>query len=144
MILKMRLLRFLSILVPLACLVAQSPDSPISAALTEQTAAWNNADLPRFVATYAEHCTLVGKDITQVTRAEVLSHYRHNYPSAARMGHLTFSALQVTMLDERNAIAVGHWHLDRDSASGGPTGGVFSLVFQKEHGVWGIILDHTS
>ncbi|MCU1294574.1 MAG: hypothetical protein JWP08_3424 [Bryobacterales bacterium] len=136
--------RLLALLLPLACLNAQTPETLISAALVEQISAWNKADLPRFAATYAEHCTLVGKDITQVTRAQVLAHYTQNYPSPAKMGHLTFSRLNITMLDERNAIAVGHWHLDRDPASGGPVGGVFSLVFQKQNDAWVIILDHTS
>lgn len=123
---------------------AQTPDTLIRAVLTEQTAAWNNNDLPRFTSTYAERCTLVGQDISTVTRAEVLAHYREKYPSRASMGHLTFSGLQVTMLDDRNAIAVGHWHLDRDSSAGGAVGGVFSLVLQNKNGAWLIILDHTS
>ena len=140
----MTLLRLIALLLPLVCLNAQSPDAGVKAALTEQTAAWNKADLPRFAATYAGHCTLVGKTISQVTRAEVLAHYQEKYPSIAKMGHLTFANLQVSVLDDRHATAVANWHLDRDAVSGGPVGGVFSLVLQKENGVWMIILDHTS
>lgn len=140
----MTFLRLLAILLPLFRLSAQTPDAPIKTALSEQTTAWNKADLPRFVATYAEHCTLVGTSISQVTRADVLAHYRDKYSSPAKMGHLTFSELKVSMLDDRHATAVAHWHLDRNTASGGPAGGTFSLFFEKQNGAWLIILDHTS
>ncbi len=143
MILNMWLPRLLVLLLSLTCLHAQ-PSDDIKAALTEQTAAWNHADIPRFVATYAEHCTLVGSGISHVSRGEVLAHYRSKYPSAAEMGKLTFSDLAVSLLDDRHATAVGRWHLDRDVASGGPVGGVFSLVFEKQSNAWVIILDHTS
>ena len=52
--------------------------------------------------------------------------------------------MAVHQVDERVAIVAGHWHIDRDAASGGPVGGVFSLVFELLDGNWQIVLDHTS
>jgi uncharacterized protein (TIGR02246 family) len=140
----MKLLALLMLFVPLCGLQAQSPQEAIQAVLQAQTSAWNRADLPAFSATYATHCTLVGNSISETSRSGVLAHYREKYPTAARMGHLTFSELKVSPLDERHALAVGRWHLERDTASGGPVGGVFSLVLENQQGQWNIILDHTS
>lgn len=140
----MSLLRTLLFIVPFCIADAQSPQARIKAVLTEQTAAWNSSDLTKFAATYAPACTLVGKSISHVTRAQVLKHYRETYPSPAKMGRLTFSDLQIDVLDPAHATAVARWNLDRDAASGGPVGGVFSLVLENRQGNWLIILDHTS
>lgn len=140
----MKLFLLLTFIFPLFGLDAQSPDAQIKQALAEQTTAWNKADLPSFAATYAESCTLVGNTISEVTRADVLAHYRAKYPTPARMGHLTFSDLRIVSLDDHHAIAVARWHLDRDSTSGGSAGGVFSLVLEKQGEKWLILLDHTS
>ncbi len=56
------------------------------------------------------------------------------------MGHLTFSELEVTKLDDAAALVLGRWNLDR----GDPVGGVFTLVLCREAGRWVIIHDHTS
>ena len=144
MILGMRFFLLFAFLLPFRLISSETPEALIRSALDEQVAAWNQGDLPRFVTTYAEHCTLVGVQISHVTRSEVLAHYREKYPNRARMGRLTFSGLEVTVLDAGNAMAVARWHLDRSSDAGGPVGGVFSLVFQKQNNSWVIILDHTS
>ncbi|MGA8596832.1 MAG: nuclear transport factor 2 family protein [Bryobacteraceae bacterium] len=125
-------------------LSAQTPAAAIEDVLNRQAVAWNKGDLEQFVNPYADRCTLVGTQISEVTRAEVLAHYQTKYPSRAAMGKLTFSGLTVNPLDERIAMVTGHWHLDRNAASGGSVGGVFSLVFELSNGTWKIVLDHTS
>jgi hypothetical protein len=112
--------------------------------LEQQAAAWNRGDLKEFVASYAQHCTLIGATIRETTREQVLAHYREKYPSRGAMGKLMFSGIAVHAVDARVATATGHWRLERDVASGGPVGGVFSLVFEFVDGKWQIVMDHTS
>jgi uncharacterized protein (TIGR02246 family) len=123
---------------------AQTPSTPIRNILDQQSAAWNRGDLAQFVLSYAEQCTLVGKQITEVTRAQVLAHYREKYPNSAAMGTLRFSKITVKPLDQQVAVVTGQWHLDRGAPAGGTTGGVFSLVLELRSGEWKIVLDHTS
>jgi uncharacterized protein (TIGR02246 family) len=140
----MKLLCVLVLIVPLSRVEAQSSQEQVKAVLAEQTSAWNSANLVRFAATYADHCTLVGSGISEVSRDEVLAHYRKEYPTPQRMGHLTFSDMKVRLLDADHAVVVARWRLDRGVASGGVAQGVFSLVLEDQHGSWLIILDHTS
>lgn len=140
----MKPLMAIALILPFSSLYAQQPEDTVRAALAEQTRAWNRADLPAFAATYAPHCTLLGTSIADVSRTEVLAHYREKYPTPARMGHLTFSDLKIIPLDERHAVAIARWHLDRNASSGGPAGGVFSLVLERQQDEWLIIVDHTS
>ena len=120
-----------------------TPDA-IRSILEQQVAAWNRGDLDEFVASYAPHCTLVGRTIAETTRAQVLAHYRSKYPSRGTRGKLAFSGLAVQQIEARVAAVTGHWDLRRNAANGGPVGGVFSLVLELLDGQWQIVLDHTS
>lgn len=120
------------------------PEDNIRKILDQQAAAWNRGDLNEFVAAYAPHCTLIGATIAETTRDGVLAHYRQKYPTAGAMGKLTFSGITVHLVDRRVATATGHWRLDRDATSGGPVGGVFSVVVELLNGHWQVVLDHTS
>ena len=132
----------LTLLLPNTLFAADAP-TQIKAVLSAQVAAWNRRDLPTFVGTYAENCIFVGKQITQ-GKAQLLTRYQKQYPTADAMGSLTFSDAEVHMLDSTVALVTAKWHLDRSSAGGGPVGGIFSLVFQRKNGIWKIALDHTS
>ncbi len=92
---------------------------------------------------YAEGCTFMGSPVMH-GRAQVLARYRRVYPTAAAMGKLAFTGMDVRLLDEHFATATGDWHLVRDQASGGDVGGYFSLVLESRNGRWQILLDHTS
>ena len=116
----------------------------IETMLNRQADAWNRGDLPEFVSYYAPLCTLIGTEITETTRSHVLAHYKEKYPSRAAMGKLTFSDISIHLLEKDVATVTAHWHLERDAKSGGPVGGVFSLVCQLSGGAWQIVLDHTS
>ena len=124
---------------------AQTSDAKrmIEKVLTAQVEAWNRGDIPKFVTTYAEDCTFVGKQVLQ-GRSKLLARYQKTYPSPQSMGRLTFQNLTVRQLDEHIATAIGEWHIDRPAGSGGPTGGIFSLVLQLRNGTWQIVLDHTA
>jgi uncharacterized protein (TIGR02246 family) len=128
-----------------ASLAAQTStvEAKIENVLAAQVQAWNHGDIPKFVSTYSEDCIFVGKQMLQ-GRANLLARYRTTYPSPESMGRLTFQHLAVRQLDSQVAAAIGEWHINRSSTSGGPVGGVFSLVLQLRKGTWQIVLDHTS
>lgn len=111
--------------------------------LTTQVEAWNRGDISKFVTTYAEDCIFVGKQVLQ-GRSKLLARYQKTYPSPESMGRLTFRNLTVRQLDAQVATAIGEWHIDRPTTSGGPIGGIFSLVLQLRDGAWQIVLDHTT
>jgi uncharacterized protein (TIGR02246 family) len=142
-------LRFGIILALIASAAASSPaqtsgvNAAIEKVLSAQVQAWNRGDIPKFVTTYAEDCVFVGKQVLQ-GRAKLLARYQKTYPSPESMGRLTFQNLTVRQLDKQIATAIGEWHIDRPDASGGPTGGIFSLVLQLRNGAWQIVLDHTA
>ena len=128
-----------------ASLPAQTSEAKqtIEKVLTVQVQAWNRGDIPKFVTTYAEDCIFVGKQVLQ-GRSKLLARYQKTYPSPESMGRLTFQNLTVRQLDAQIATAIGEWHIDRPAASGGPIGGIFSLVLQLRNGAWQIVLDHTA
>lgn len=126
-------------------LVAASPEAEIRKVLDDQQAAWNRGDIPAFMTGYANSAetTFVGTDVSK-GYAAVLQRYQKKYASKAAMGTLTFSGVEVRMLGEAHAVAVGRFHLERTAEGGGPASGIYSLVFEKTAAGWKIILDHTS
>jgi uncharacterized protein (TIGR02246 family) len=138
-------LRLAIILVAAASLSAQTStaEADVENVLTIHAQAWNRGDIPKFVSTYAEDCIFVGKQMLQ-GRSKLLARYQKTYPSPESMGRLTFQNLAVRSFDSQIATAIGEWQMDRPSTSGGPVGGVFSLVLQLHKGAWQIVLDHTS
>ena len=67
--------------------------------------------------------------------------YNKRYPTPERMGHTTFSELEVRLLGKSAAMVLGRWDLKREPD---PIGGNFTLVLEKIDGKWLIIHDHTS
>jgi ketosteroid isomerase-like protein len=74
----------------------------------------------------------------------MLDSYHRNYPSRESMGTLTFSELEVHPLDEKYAVCLGRYHVDRSKKNGGNADGTFSQVFEKTDKGWKIIVDHTT
>jgi len=113
--------------------------------LLAQQAAWNKGDIDAFVATYKD-----APDTLMVTHqishgfAGLVEEYRHDYPTKAAMGTLTFSELEAKTLDADFAIVVGKYHLERAKKEGGNAEGVFSVVLEKTDKGWKIVLDHTT
>jgi ketosteroid isomerase-like protein len=113
--------------------------------LLTQQAAWNQGDIDAFVQTYKD-----APDTLMVTHqishgfAGLVEEYKHDYPTKAAMGTLTFSELEARSLDANFAIVVGKYHLDRARKEGGNAEGVFSVVLEKTDKGWKIVLDHTT
>jgi ketosteroid isomerase-like protein len=113
--------------------------------LLSQEAAWNRGDLAGFSEAYKN-----SPDTLFVTNAVnrgyegMVDAYRRDYPNRAAMGTLSFSELEAHPLDERFAVVIGRYHLERNKKEGGNADGIFSLVLEKTDKGWKIIVDHTT
>jgi ketosteroid isomerase-like protein len=125
---------------------AQSKDekakTAIKKVMDEQTAAWNNGDLEGFMKGYwnsAEMTFVSGGKITKGWQP-TLENYKKSYGTKAKMGILSFSDLEITILSKDSAVVLGKWSLQRENDK---PGGLFTLTFRKLKEGWRIILDHT-
>jgi ketosteroid isomerase-like protein len=113
--------------------------------LLAQEAAWNRGDIDGFAQAYKDSPdTLFVTNSVNRGFAGMVDAYRRDYPSKAIMGTLAFSELEVHPLDERFAVVIGRYHLERGKKEGGNTDGIFSLVLEKTEKGWKIIVDHTT
>jgi len=129
--------------------VAQSPGNrgsgkaSIRAVLDAQAAAWNRGDVAGYMEGYdrSPKTEFVGGD--SITRGwqQVLDRYQQRYDTREKMGVLTFSDLEITILSKDAAIVLGRWRLTR--ANDEPHG-TFTLLFRKKKAGWRIVHDHSS
>ncbi len=135
----------LSLLLLSSALFAQTSksESAIRKVMDDQAAAWNRGDLEGFMAGYWRSEKLTFMSGTNVTRGwqPTLDRYKKGYDSRAKMGTLTFSDLEITMLGRDAAVVLGNWSLAREKDN---PNGKFTLTFRKFKEGWRIILDHTS
>lgn len=115
----------------------------LTANLEAQQVCWNNADLSCFMEYYwhSDSLKFVTKNGIAYGWQKTFENYRKAYPDKAAMGQLAFDIKEVKVLNDREALMIGEWHLDTAT---GPKGGYFSLLWAKSNGKWFIILDHTS
>jgi uncharacterized protein (TIGR02246 family) len=113
--------------------------------LTAQEKAWNAGNLDAFASGYkvAPDTLFLGDHLSRGYET-MLNDYKKNYPNRDAMGTLTFSELEPKVLDDNFAVVIGKYHLERGKKVGGPSDGLFSLVFQKTDKGWKIIVDHTT
>lgn len=113
--------------------------------LLAQEEAWNRGNLEAFAQSYKDSPdTLFITNAVNRGFAGLLDAYRRNYPNRAAMGTLTYSGLEVHPLDERFAVVIGRYNLERGKKDGGNAEGIFSLVLEKTDKGWKIIVDHTT
>ena len=115
----------------------------IRAVLDAQRDAWNRGDVEGYMDGYehSEQTVFVSGDNLTRGWQTVLERYKKNYNTREKMGTLTFSDLDVTLLGRDAAVVLGRWHLQR--ANDEPHGR-FTLIFRKTKLGWKIIHDHTS
>jgi ketosteroid isomerase-like protein len=115
----------------------------IKAVLDAQRDAWNRGDLEGYMDGYdrSPNTEFVGGDTITRGWQTVLDRYKKNYNSREKMGVLTFSEIEITMLSKDAALVLGRWHLKR--AKDDPHG-TFSLLFRKTKAGWRIVHDHSS
>jgi ketosteroid isomerase-like protein len=115
----------------------------IKKVMDEQALAWNNGDIGGFMKGYWNSPEMTFVSGTNVTKGwqPTLERYQKFYDSKAKMGILTFSDLEITMLGKDSAVVLGKWSLQREKDN---PNGLFTLTFRKLKEGWRIILDHTS
>ena len=115
----------------------------IRAVLEAQRDAWNRGDIEGYMDGYARSPDTVFVSGDNVNRGwqTVLDRYKKNYNSREKMGTLTFSDLEITLVGNDAAVVLGRWHLQR--ASDEPHGR-FTLIFRNTKQGWKIVHDHTS
>jgi len=118
-------------------------DAAIRAVIEAQRQAWNRGDIEGYMDGYARSAETVFVSGDNVTHGwqTVLEHYKKGYDSREKMGELTFSDMEITLLNKDSAVVVGRWHLQR--AKDAPRG-LFTLIFRKTKLGWKIVHDHTS
>ncbi|PWU02158.1 MAG: DUF4440 domain-containing protein [Bacteroidetes bacterium] len=111
--------------------------------LDEQTQAWNDGNLEKFMKGYWNNDSLmfIGSAGIIYGYQQTLERYKHTYSDTAKMGKLTFHIITVKKLSEEYYYIVGQWFLKR---SVGDVGGYYNLLFRKIKGEWKIIADHSS
>lgn len=118
-------------------------ESEICAVLDAQQNAWNRGDVDGFMNGYHRSPATVFVSGDTVTRGwqTVRDRYRKKYATAAQMGRLTFSDLEITPLSRDLAMVLGRWKLVR---KGDHPHGRFTLLFRRTPDGWRIVQDHTS
>jgi len=120
-----------------------SVKTAIRAVLDAQAAAWNRGDIDGYMDGYdrSPNTEFVGGD--SITRGwqQVLDQYKRRYDSREKMGTLTFSDLEITVISKDAALVLGRWRLKR--ASDEPHG-TFTLLFRETKAGWRIVHDHSS
>lgn len=111
--------------------------------MNEQVVAWNSGSVDGFMKGYWNSPELVFVSGTNVTKGwqPTLERYKRSYDSKAKMGALTFSDLEITVLSKDAAVVLGSWALQREKDN---PHGKFTLTFRKFKDGWRIIIDHTS
>ncbi len=113
--------------------------------LLAQEAAWNRGDIDGFAQTYKDSPdTLFVTNSVNHGFAGMVEAYRRDYPNKAIMGTLSFAELEVHPLDERFAVVVGRYHLERGKKEGGNADGIFSLVMEKTEKGCSSLVPHIS
>jgi len=115
----------------------------IRAVMDAQRDAWNKGDVEGYMDGYDRSDKTVFVSGDTVTRGwqTVLERYKKGYNTREKMGQLTFSDLDITLLSKDTAVVIGRWLLKRESDE---PHGRFTLIFKKTKQGWRIIHDHTS
>ena len=119
-------------------------ESDIRKVMDDQVAAWNRGDVDGFMRGYWNSDDLIFVSGDNVTRGwrPTLERYKKSYDTRAKMGTLTFSGLEITVLSNYAAVVLGSWSLARDNDN---PHGKFTLTFRRIPRVgWRIVIDHTS
>jgi ketosteroid isomerase-like protein len=134
---------FSLVLVIYACIAYSQDKATVLKVLDDQQQAWNRGDIDGFMQGYwkSDSLVFVGKAATLYGWQSTIDRYKKAYPDKATMGQLTFTILQVRLLNADNAFVLGGWHLKREKDA---PGGYFTLLFRKINGEWKIVVDHTS
>src|SRR4030095_14372069 len=118
------------------------PSAAIRKVMDDQASAWNRGDIESFMQGYwnSDKLVFVSNNVTRGWQP-TLERYKKTYDSRAKMGTLTFSDLEITVLSKDAAVVLGSWSLARENDN---PHGKFTLIFRRFKDGWKIIHDHTS
>jgi ketosteroid isomerase-like protein len=121
----------------------EKSEAAIRRVMDDQAAAWNRGNIEAFMAGYWRSDKLVFVSGDKVTRGwqQTLDNYKRSYDTRAKMGTLTFSDLELSILSKDAAIVLGSWALKRETDN---PKGKFTLTFRRFKDGWRIVMDHTS
>ena len=144
---EMRILLILTIFaISFTAAAAQSAngkaEGEIRKVMQEQSDAWNRGDIEGFMRGYwnSDKLVFVSSNVTRGWQP-TLDRYKKSYDTRAKMGTLTFSDLEITVLSKDAAVVLGTWALARENDN---PKGKFTLIFRKFKDGWRIVHDHTS
>ena len=113
--------------------------------LLKQEAAWNRGDIDGFAEGYKDSPdTLFLNNLIQRGFAGMKADYHRNYPTRESMGQLSFSELEVHPIDDKVAVCIGKYKIERSKKNGGNAESIFSMVFEKTDAGWKIVVAHTT
>ncbi|MCA8889488.1 MAG: DUF4440 domain-containing protein [Parvularculaceae bacterium] len=112
----------------------------VKGVLAAQTAAWNEGDITAFMGGYwnSPDLRFVSDGVVIKGWREALKRYQSQYPTAADMGQLSTSDLDVKTVTDDVAIVTGRYAVTAPSGVGT---GTFSLVMKQFDGRWRIVHD---
>ena len=121
----------------------RAPAAAIRAVLDAQRDAWNRGDIEGYMDGYdrSEKTEFVGGNSISRGWQTVLDRYKKKYDSREKMGTLTFTEVEITLLSKDAALVLGRWRLKRTSDE---PNGTFTLLFRKTKAGWRIVHDHSS
>jgi hypothetical protein len=131
------------LLIPVLLFSQTKDEKAILTILDNQTKAWNEGNLEKFMIGYWENDSLmyIGKKGVTYGYQSTLNSYKTNYAGRDNMGTLTFHILHMKPLGKKHYLVVGKWSLKRTV---GDVGGHYTLTFEKQKGKWVVIADHSS
>ena len=139
-----RIIFFLAIMLFINTAFTQSSDElAIKKILNQQSIAWNEGDIEKFMQPYwhSDSLMFIGKSGITYGWKKTLERYKKNYPDAAAIGKLDYTILHIKRLSVLYYSVVGKWHLARTI---GDLSGYFTLLFKKIKNTWVIVSDHSS
>lgn len=116
--------------------------SAIESGIQAQAAAWNAGDIDGFMSMYwnSPQMTFSAGGQTHRGWQTTRDRYKKRYDSREKMGRLTFTELETSLLADDAAFVLGRWRLERAA----PLQGNFTLLLRKFDGAWKIVHDHSS
>ena len=135
------------ILAPVLCFPAEGRVNGdvdiIRSLMNTQADSWNRGDFEGFMETYWKSDKLCFQSGNSRLHGweTLLNRYKTNYAGDKR-GHLTFTDLEIKVLEGGYAYAIGRYNLKYETER---LQGLFTLILKKFEGVgWKIIHDHSS
>lgn len=107
-----------------------------------QELAWNSGNIDDFMDFYwkSDSLKFIGSKGITYGWSNTLTNYKKSYPDKAAMGTLKFTIIEAKQVGKNYIYVIGKWELAKEK----PTGGYFTLLWQKINKKWVIVSDHTS